>query len=75
MKHVLTGISCGFAILLLALGVNACSTITSRVAPDAAKAINRYCQEPLQERLTLRQTVNGMIAPNKVAISCAGDPP
>lgn len=78
MKKVVLNLATFFSMLsmlsLIGYGVVACSEITSRVAPDAAKAINRYCEEPLAERQTLRSTVNGMIAPNSVKITCAGDP-
>ncbi len=61
-------------LIVLTLGFSGCSLITPKVAPQVAKAVNRYCQEPLEERLVLRAQVNGMITPNQVKVTCSGDP-
>lgn len=61
-------------LIVLTLGFSGCSLITPKVGPQVAKAVNRYCQEPLAERLVLRAQVNGMITPNQVKVTCAGDP-
>lgn len=60
-------------LVLLAL-IPACS-IFAPVEEKVAAAVNRYCQEPYTARETIRETVNRMIDPNKVAVHCAGDPP
>lgn len=52
-----------------------CTTLSTQVGPRVAKAVNRYCQEPLSARLLLREQVNTQIAPNSVRVQCAGDPP
>lgn len=59
-----------FAILL----ISGCSLVTPKVAPQVAKAVNRYCLEPLAERQLIRAQVNGMITPNTVKVTCEGDP-
>lgn len=56
------------------VALSGCSLITPKVGPQVAKAVNRYCQEPLEARLLLRGQVNGMITPNQVKVTCAGDP-
>ncbi len=56
------------------LALSGCGVITPTVAPQVAKAVNRYCQEPYEERILIRGQVNGMITPNKVQVTCAGDP-
>lgn len=52
-----------------------CETVRTNVGPQVAKAVTRYCQEPLSERQTIRAEVNGLIAPNQIRVTCAGDPP
>lgn len=66
MKYVLATI--------LAVTLSGCSVFTAKVGPQVAKAVNRYCQEPLSERLLLRGQVNGLITPNAVKVTCANDP-
>lgn len=60
----------GMATLLL----QGCSLISPKVAPQVAKGVNRYCQEPLEERLVIRAQVNSMITPNAIYVNCEGDP-
>ena len=60
----------GFVAVVLA----GCSLITPKVGPQVAKAVNRYCGEPYQERLVIRQSVNDMIKPNTIKVTCEGDP-
>ena len=62
------------AIAMVVLSLSACSTFATKAGPQIAKGVNRYCAESLQERLLVRQTVNDSIAPNKIAVTCAGDP-
>lgn len=59
---------------LVIVTLTGCSLVTPKVAPQVAKAVNRYCEEPLSERLVIRETVNGMIQPNTIKVTCAGDP-
>lgn len=66
MKYLLAAV--------LAFSLGGCSLITPKVGPEVAKAVNRYCQEPLESRLLLRGQVNGMITPNTVKVTCEGDP-
>jgi hypothetical protein len=61
-------------LLVTALALSGCALIAPKVGPQVAKAINRYCQEPLSERLVLRESVNSQIAPNSVKVTCSGDP-
>jgi hypothetical protein len=57
-------------IVAMAFIVTGCA----QVAPRVAKAVNHYCLEPLETRLLLRASVNQMVAPNAVRVTCAGDP-
>lgn len=62
-------------VLAVALvAVTGCSAITQKVGPQVAKAVTRYCEEPFDARKVLRTEVNGMIAPNTIRVTCAGDP-
>lgn len=62
-----------FAFSLIGFGVVACESLTQQVGSKAAKAIKRYCEEPASVRMTLREQVNDMIAPNSVIITCQED--
>jgi hypothetical protein len=62
------------ALLAAVLCASGCTALTTKAGPQVAKAVNRYCGEPLAERQLLREQVNGMIAPNTVKVTCAGDP-
>jgi len=64
------GILVGTAMLTLA----GCSLITPKIGPQVAKAVNRYCQEPLAERRLIRSQVNELTTPNHISVDCAGDP-
>lgn len=65
-------------LLLCILGVvtllNGCESVRANVGPRVADAVNRYCLEPLAERQTIRTEVNGLIKPNAIRVTCAGDP-
>lgn len=61
------------ALLVVALG--GCTAFRGAVGPQVAKAVNRYCLEPLSARSLIRAEVNGLIAPNAIRVDCAGDPP
>lgn len=63
------------AIAALAmLCLSGCTVFNAKVAPEVAKGVNRYCLEPLAERQLIRSQVNGMITPNTIKVTCAGDP-
>lgn len=77
MKNIRSLIHDGCVLLFppaMVLILSACTTFTTQVAPQVAKAVKRYCQEPLAERQLIRSQVNGMIAPNTVRVTCEGDP-
>lgn len=61
-------------VMLALVALSGCSLLTTASAPKLAKAVNRYCAEPYQERLLLRNTVNDMIKPNSAKVTCEGDP-
>lgn len=61
-------------IAMTLLCLTGCAELTTAAAPKLAKAVNKYCAEPYQSRLLLRNQVNGMIKPNAVKVSCEGDP-
>jgi uncharacterized protein YceK len=54
--------------------LSGCTAFSTKVAPQVAKGVNRYCLEPLSERQLIRSQVNGMITPNSIKVTCAGDP-
>lgn len=56
------------------LSLSGCTVFNAKVAPQVAKGVNRYCLEPLSERQLIRSQVNGMITPNTIKVTCAGDP-
>jgi hypothetical protein len=60
----------GLLLTSLAL-LSACTQVASR----AASAVNHYCIEPLETRLLIRAQVAAAIEPNRIYITCAGDPP
>jgi hypothetical protein len=63
--------------ILLALclvSLTGCTLIAPAIGPRVAKSVNRYCQESYQARLLLRTEVNSLIVPNKVQVTCEGDP-
>lgn len=59
---------------LVILSLAGCAALSSKAAPEVAKAVNKYCAEPYQERLLLRNAVNEMTKPNAVKVTCDGDP-
>lgn len=73
MKSLLFALA-ATATLVASVELAGCTELTTRVGPQVAKAINRYCQEPADARATLRGQVNAAIAPNQVRVTCAGDP-
>lgn len=62
------------ALTLAVLCLSGCTVFNAKVAPEVAKGVNRYCLEPLSERQLIRSQVNGMITPNTIKVTCAGDP-
>lgn len=62
------------AVVLIMVALTGCQVIAPKVGPQVAKAVNKYCAEPYAERQVIRSSVNDQIAPNKVAVTCAGDP-
>lgn len=59
---------------VLVFTLSGCSLIQANVGPKVAKAVNRYCQEPLDERVIIRGQVNNLIAPNTIKVTCLNDP-
>jgi hypothetical protein len=39
----------------------------------AGPFVNSYCEEPLTERIAIREAVAAEIAPNRIHIICEGD--
>lgn len=65
----------GFVLMvLICAGLSACSLLQRNVAPRVAKAVQSYCAQPRESRLLVRQQVNELIIPNRVQVTCAGDP-
>lgn len=62
------------AILCVVIALTGCQVIAPKVGPQVAKAVNKYCAEPYVERQVIRSSVNDQIAPNKIAVTCSGDP-
>lgn len=61
-------------LLVAACVVSGCSLVEPKVAPQIAKGVNRYCQEPYAERQLIRQSVNSQTGGNKITVTCEGDP-
>lgn len=59
----------------LALCVSGCDVLSTKVGPKLAKVVMRYCEQPQDARLALREQVNTLIAPNHVQVNCVGDTP
>lgn len=62
------------AVLAVVFALTGCQVIAPKVGPQVAKAVNKYCAEPYAERQVIRSSVNEQIAPNKIAVTCEGDP-
>lgn len=62
------------SVLAFALTTVGCASLTGAVAPQVARAVTKYCAEPLAERLVIREQVNGMITPATIKVTCPGDP-
>lgn len=60
------------ALIVVAV-LSGCSLISSQVSSKVAKAVEEYCEQPIELRLANRQLVNAMIAPNHVQIDCIQD--
>ncbi len=60
---------------LLALMLSGCTVFKAEVAPKIASGVKHYCAEPLEERLLIREQVNGLIAPASIKVTCEGDVP
>lgn len=74
MKPMVTILAMAALFALLLIFAAGCQLIGPRTAERVSAAVATYCQEPLAERLALREAVNGMTAPNSVRVTCAGDP-
>lgn len=65
----------GLAAMILAVSLGACASLGSEsAAKKAAAFLMLYCSEPVETRAALRAAVNAQIAPNRVQITCEGDP-
>jgi hypothetical protein len=62
-----------FAALLAVLPLGGCQLLPPSVAENAARAVRHYCAEPLDIRQGLRASINAMIAPASIAVTCEGD--
>lgn len=61
---------------LLALASLGAACGTSDLVPTAARTfVAGYCAQPVTERLLLREVVASAIVPNRIQVTCAGDPP
>lgn len=63
------------ALLSMCLMVAGCSVLQRNVAPTIVKSVKRYCAEPQDARLQIRNQINVLIAPNSVQLHCEGDTP
>lgn len=61
-------------VCLAALPLAGCSVFSQNVGPKLAKVANKYCEQPHDARMLLRQEVNAAIAPNQAKVWCDGDP-
>lgn len=70
-----------FVLFLTVLVVSAtiaqgCAVLGGAVAEKVAKAVEKYCEEPLSYRELYRNTVNGQLigTGHVVHVHCSGDP-
>lgn len=61
-------------VCLAALPLAGCSVFSEKVGPQLAKVANKYCEQPYDARMLLRNEVNAAIAPNQAKVWCNGDP-
>lgn len=65
-KHAAAG-------LLLAVALSGCSYVAA-FQDRIGSAVERYCDKPAAEREAYRELVNARTAPNRIEVTCAGDP-
>lgn len=61
------------AALALVHVVAACQLLPSSVTDGAARAVRHYCAEPAELRASLHESINAVIVPNSIAVTCADD--
>ena len=64
-----TLIACTAAVILCG-----CSLISPKIDQQLQSVAQKYCQQPIETRQVLRQTVNQAIAPAEACIWCPTDP-
>lgn len=62
-------------LIMLALATVGCSALGPSLAEKADDVVERYCARPIADRLVLRAVVNRELAPHRIEVICAGDPP
>lgn len=80
MRQLHKSIACGVAwigvaTVIVAVSLASCASLGGEsAAKKAAAFLMLYCSEPVETRAALRAAVNAQIAPNRVQITCEGDP-
>lgn len=61
--------------LLLLFALSACSVFSTKIAPEIAKGVDKYCEEASQAiRAETEKLINLTTKPgNTVSITCSGD--
>lgn len=60
--------SCSFAL-------EGCTNLQAKLVPLAQSTVSKYCAIPVEQRVLIRAQVNAAIAPDKIVVTCANDPP
>lgn len=74
-KYFIVAVS--FVAMFAALSqVPGCAVLGGAVAEKVAKAVDKYCEEPLTYRYVYRNTVNSYLTESGhvVHVHCSGDP-
>lgn len=73
MKKIIPTILAALISLPLVAG---CSIFGEPIAEKVAKAIDRYCEEPYQQRHVYRHSINSQLAAegHSIVVTCSGDP-
>ena len=71
MRALMTMMTAG--LLVLASG---CSVLGEPVAEKVADAIDKYCEEPFNQRQVYRESINAELLGegHSIAVTCSGDP-
>lgn len=55
--------------------MTSCASVQAKLVPLAQSTVSKYCAIPVEQRVLIRAQVNAAIAPDKIVVTCANDPP